>query len=1027
MLAAHVAVWRAVTGPVPYQTSIARPHGVASFLAPVAETWRTLVVAVRDASAVDIPGPLTSEDTAVLFDPDGAAAHTHAAVRVSVRGSNLVLTARRCVMGPERAAVLARMYRLALMSMAADPDGSTGASLLPPAERRRLLSMGRAPQIPAPREAVHEAVAGQARNTPDTVAVQAGPYCLTYRELDRRARAWAVALTAAGVRRGALVGVAMPREAELVAAVLGILHAGAVYVPVDPQHPAERLVTMLREAEVRTLVVGDATSWSLPGGPATVLSPAEVPDVVGSADPIRSGADDLIYVVHTSGSTGTPKGVMARHTALADRVASMRRNVTLSAADVLVVVVPMTTDVAQLAIFLALTTGARLVLAAEDLARDPRSLADLLRRSGATFMQASPTTWRMLLECGWTPPAGFRLLSGGEAMSGDLLDRLRATEAQVWNMYGPNEGTVFCFGTRLTGAAAPAWQPAANTPVYLLDDQLDPVLPGVTGQIWIGGSGLARGYLNRSELTAAAFRPDPYASETGARMYATGDLGRWLPDGQIEIIGRRDHQLKVRGHRVELGEVETTLARHPGVRAAVAHPVPGPAGEPQLAGYLLLRPGTSAAQVSAYAGRHLPEYMVPTHLVVLDSFRRLPNGKVDRSALPVPERGRSTLTPYAPPASPAEEAVAQVWASALGIDRVGRDDDFFALGGHSLMTVRIIERLRQAHALRVTFRDFLTRRTVRGVAATAVAAVAAVAADSRTHDESALVWLSTSGSRTPLFCLHPGGGSAQWYLDLADTLAPERPLAAFEWPGLHGGPPGPRTVAELAGVYLAEMRAAQPAGPYHLLGWCGSSGIAWAMASRLHAEGEQVRLILLDPTVDTALRDDAALLHNVAVFRRAERYFTALRDGPPDDGQRRDVHDELLAVLRNVAEDAESLATALADEAGLGDAWAQRLRAWRGLLEVRLDYRFPQYPGQVDLILCEELATERYQPIVGHRLDEYLAQWRRLADGGVTIHRVPGDHRSAVRPPHVRALASTLEEILIRPDTGRAPARLGER
>jgi thioesterase domain-containing protein/acyl carrier protein len=393
--------------------------------------------------------------------------------------------------------------------------------------------------------------------------------------------------------------------------------------------------------------------------------------------------------------------------------------------------------------------------------------------------------------------------------------------------------------------------------------------------------------------------------------------------------------------------------------------------------------------------------MVPTHVVVLEAFPRLPNGKVDRAALPAPGTGRPDVaTAYAAPEGDVETAIATVWADQLGIERVGRDDDFFALGGHSLLTMRIIARLRQDHDIRVTFREFLVRRTVRGLAE------AAAQGEAPATRPPALLWLARRGTGTPLFCLHPGGGAARWYLDLADALAPDRPVAAFEWPGLHGdfGPAG--SIAQIATGYLAELKAAQPNGPYHLLGWCGSSGIALEMARRLHAAGDQPRLILLDPVVDTMARDNAALLANVAVFRRAEELFGSLHEVAGD--ARRDLRAELVAVLRGVVDDGD----VVYEDEDLGDAWAHRLRSWRELLEVRLHYRFPRYPGAVDLVLCEELASDRYEAILTQKFDDYLDQWRRLSAGGLRIHQVPGDHRGALRPPHCSTLAATLNRII---------------
>lgn len=659
-----------------------------------------------------------------------------------------------------------------------------------------------------------------------------------------------------------------------------------------------------------------------------------------------------------------------------------------------------------MAVFAALTAGARLVLADDDLVRDPLSLADVLRRSGATFMQASPTTWRMLVESGWSAPAGFRALAGGEASTADLLRRLGSTGAEVWDMYGPTETTVFSFGTRHREPAGEATLVAGNTTVHLLDDRLDPVLPGVDGQVFVGGDGLARGYLGQPRSTADAFVPDPYAAAPGARMYATGDVGRRDAVGRIEILGRCDTQLKIRGLRVELGEIENVLATNPGVRAAVVHPVGDSTGEPRLAAYVVVAHGeVTVADLRRHLDGRLPAHMVPTHVVVLDSFPRLANGKVDRAALPVPGRERPDVTTYAPPVGQTEQAIAAVWADALGVDRVGREDDFYALGGHSLLTMRIIARLRREHGLDVTFRDVLTGRTVRGVAA-AVAAAGAVGADARA---SALLWLGARGTATPLFCVHPGGGSAHWYRDLADAFAPDRPLAAFEWPGLHREQAVPGSIAGIAAEYVRELRTARPAGPYHILGWCGSSGIAWEMARHLRADGHRVGLILIDPFEYPTARVNP-ILANLEVVRRAERLIATLRDTPTEG--RAQVRAERLEILRDLVDDGDLPVDP--DDLAHDDAWTHRLRTWREMLALRSGYRFPRYTGPVDLVVCEALATGGYADLIGLEFNQYVDKWRGLAAGGVRVHSAPGDHRSALEPPHVSVLAATLADIIDR-------------
>ncbi|QFQ99404.1 amino acid adenylation domain-containing protein [Streptomyces phaeolivaceus] len=1042
LLAAHISVWRIVGGDKPFYSGVVANGRTevsggdlvrGMFLNPVpfrapaqAATWRELVAAVF-AEEVELwphrryPLPEIQREFAgrgrlleVAFNYldfhvlDREMVDTSASTDVSpnefplcalTHRGRMTITAKSAWVGRRHAELLARMYRAALEAMAADPEGDTTASLLPAADRERLLAEGNDTWAPKPDRHVQQSVAAHAERTPQAVAVESANGRLTYGELLQRANAWAALLRGAGVRAEDLVGLCLPREPDAVAAMLGVLTVGAAYVPVDPEHPIDRITGLLEDAGVAVVIADPGLAARLPAGTTPVVVPQQVRDEPGEQEVADTRDESLVYVVHTSGSTGRPKGVMARHGAFADRVRTMGTNTALTDRDVVMLVLPLTTDVAQMAVFSALANGGRLVLADGDLARDPQSLGELLEDRGATFLQASPTTWRMLTESEWTPPPGFRVLCGGEAMDAGLTRLLCATEAQVWDMYGPTEATVFCFGTRLAADGSPqSWAPAANTRIHLLDDRLEPVPAGVPGQIFVAGDGLARGYLGQPGRTAEVFLPDPHSPFPGGRIYATGDIGRRDRHGRVEVLGREDLQVKIRGFRIELGEIEKTLSAHPEVRAAVVRAVPGPHHEKQLAAYVIpLGERTDVAALRQHVGRVLPAYMVPTHFVVTESFPLLANGKVDRSALPAPDPALPAVrTASTTPQGPVEQAIARVWGAELGRERVGRDDDFFGLGGHSLLTTRIVARLRREHGLDVTVREFLRHRTVRELAAVTEGASGPASAAS--------LWLSGTGTREPLFCVHPGGGSAHWYRDLADVLAPERPLGAFEWPGLSGDHEAAGSVAQAATTYLAQLRAERPRGPYTILGWCASSGIAWEMARRLHTEGERPRLVLLDPVVDATAHDTEHLTGRLEFFRRAERQLGALRERP----EAREIREELLASVGRVVDNGE----ARLKEFDLDGEWPDRLRSWRELLEARLAYRFPRYPGRVELVMTDDLVAGDHEAIEGMRLDGYVDWWRGLADGGLGTHRVAGGHWSVLRPPYVEELAARLAVII---------------
>ncbi|MFD0319164.1 non-ribosomal peptide synthetase [Streptomyces flavalbus] len=532
----------------------------------------------------------------------------------------------------------------------------------------------------------------------DRVAVSCGSERLTYGELRARVDEIAARLVATGVTPGSRVAVALPRGPELVAALLGVLRAGAAYVPLDPAHPAARTRLVLDDAGPCALLTTRALRARLPadGIPAVLLLDAPAAPPPHTEPPAAfPRPDDPAYVVYTSGSTGRPKGVVVPHRALTNLLHATARTPGLTADDVLAAVTTVSFDIAALELFLPLVTGARVEVVPADEAADGERLAARLDACGATVLQATPSTFRLLLDAGWRPGGRrFTVLCGGEALPSDLAAALAATGADVWNMYGPSETTVWSTAHRVRGDEdpVPLGRPLANTVVRVAGPDGAPRPLGATGELWIGGAGLADGYLRRPELTAERFVDRPEG-----RWYRTGDLARYRADGRLEFLGRRDFQVKLRGFRIELGEIESVLAAHPAVREAVAQVREDVPGDPRLAAYLVLpeKPGAdTVAAVRAHAVAALPAPMVPASFTVLDALPLTANRKVDRAALPPPGAAAVPHRSAEPPRTHAEREVARVWCDVLGLDTVSVHDDFFALGGHSLLAARAAARLR---------------------------------------------------------------------------------------------------------------------------------------------------------------------------------------------------------------------------------------------------------------------------------------------------------------------------------------------
>ena len=605
--------------------------------------------------------------------------------------------------------------------------------LLTEREQEQLLVEWNATEKEYPLEkCFHQLFESQAEQTPDSVAVEFHNKSLSYGQLNARANCLAHHLQKLGVGPDVLVGICVERSLDMLVGLLGVMKAGGAYVPLDPSYPKERLAYMVEDSKPQVLLTQDSLCETIFEGRESKseerraeLSENEFEDNASrsslhalrvicldgdwqkiakesKSNPETSlQSTNLVYVIYTSGSTGKPKGVAIQHQTLVNFLNSMSEVPGLSQEDALLAVTTLSFDIAGLELYLPLLVGSRLILASHEVASDGRLLSRLLTESGATVMQATPATWRMLLDSGWSGNDNLRILCGGETLSRELATQLLEKGAGLWNMYGPTETTIWSSVHRLESkeGIVSVGPPIANTQIYLLDKNLQPVPIGIYGELYIAGDGLARGYLNRPELTAKKFVPDGFSKQKGARMYRTGDLARYLPDGRIELLGRIDHQVKIRGFRIELGEIEATLAQHTGIDevvVAVRDNEDDKKAAKILAAYLVSRSKKTptVSELRHFLQEILPAYMVPTAFVFLKSFPMTPNGKVDRKALPALDDIRPELeSAFVAPQNEVERTIAGVWKEVLGVEKVGVDDNFFDLGGHSLLLVQVQSKL----------------------------------------------------------------------------------------------------------------------------------------------------------------------------------------------------------------------------------------------------------------------------------------------------------------------------------------------
>ncbi len=627
------------------------------------------------------------------------------------------------------AATISRMsghFQTLLEGIVANPEQKISAlPLLTTAERQQLLVGWNEPHSYFEDICIHQLFEAQVKQTPEAVAVAFENQQLTYQELNHRANQLAHYLQAIGVKPETLVGICLERSVELVVGVLGILKAGGAYVPLDEAYPQERLEFMLEDAQVPVLLTQQQLLEKLPRQTGHVIClDLDLEEISWESEEnpaSRSTAENLAYVIYTSGSTGRPKGVQISHRAMLNFLTAMGQQLDITERDVLLAITTLSFDIAGLELFLPLSVGARTVLVSREASSDGSQLLEQLSGANPTLMQATPATWQLLLEAGWQGSNHLKILCGGEALPSQLAKQLQERGAALWNLYGPTEATIWSAIYKVdSNDESPAiGRPIANTEIYILDRHLQPVPVGVPGELHIGGAGLARGYLNRLELTAEKFIPHPFSDDPCARLYKTGDLARYRPDGNIEFLGRLDYQVKIRGFRIELGEIETVLGQHPAVCQALVVAREDQPGDKRLVAYLVPNQPSppSVRELRDFLQEKLPTYMVPAAFVILDALPLTPNGKVDRRTLPPPDTARPELgEAWVPPRTPTEESLVAIWAEVLGLEQVSIHDNFFELGGHSLLATQVISRVRDVLQLDLPVRTLFEMPTIAGLA-----------------------------------------------------------------------------------------------------------------------------------------------------------------------------------------------------------------------------------------------------------------------------------------------------------------------
>lgn len=738
-----------------------------------------------------------------------------------------------------------------LRSAVEHPENKISAlTMLDALEERKLIVNSNPSSAPYPRHmTVPQLFMAQAEQTPNAVAVVCGTHSMTYRELDVASSRLAQLLQKRGLAPATRIGVFVNRSTELLVAVLAILKSGSAYIPLDPLYPAERLVhvfensrpaAVITRAALRERLVLDKT-------PAVVMDnepELSLPQTTFSLSHTPT-PNDPAYLIYTSGSTGRPKGVQIGHRALVNLLWAMRSQPGITNADTVMSVTTISFDMVVPDLFLPLIVGAKLVIATEDIVADGSALLRLMQEHGATWMQATPVTWQLLLAAGWQGNPVLKVMCGGEALTRSLAESLLAWGGEVWNLYGPTETTVWSAVLRVENGEGPVpiGPPIANTQFYILDRHRNLVPPGAPGELYIGGDGVALGYFDLPDLTQEKFVPDRFRNSPEARMYRTGDILRRRPSGLFEYLGRSDHQVKLRGFRIELGEIESVLLRHTDIREAVAVLGQDPSGQAALWAYAVARHSERSQTESlleslrALLAQSLPGYMRPSSIMILESLPRTPNGKIDRRALPAPPVGMAYGKAPTLPGNDIEQRLAKIWAPLLGIETIDVHADFFEIGGNSLLAARLVIGIEAEFGKRLSLVALFQAPSI------AQQAKLLERNDAREYDFRQVVRLQPNGSKTPLIAIHNTG---VYYYHLSKQLGPEQPLTALQLfdPSIPRQAL-PQSVEEIAAEYVHLIRQFQPNGPYALLGWCVGGVLAFEVGCQLVQQGHAVKLLAL--------------------------------------------------------------------------------------------------------------------------------------------------------------------------------------
>ena len=853
---------------------------------------------------------------------------------------------------------------------------------------------------------LHQIISDTAERYADKIALKFNRQELTYKQVNQKANQMAALLIKSGVKPTDKVAISLDRSAELVVALLAIIKAGATYIPLDPVFPINRINYMLEDSRAVVLLTSAKYKGQYVSNATEIILEDILPVLVDypTANPdVNVTGQDLIYILYTSGSTGQPKGVQIKHHNVVNFLYSMQKQPGLTAADKLLAVTTISFDIAGLELWLPLITGAQIVLADADTAKDGNALLDIVRKQNISVMQATPYTWRIMLESGWKNEK-IKVICGGEALPMDLAQQILDKAASLWNVYGPTETTIWSTLKEIRSGDGfiSIGKPIDNTFIYILDKYGNMLPPGVAGEIYIAGEGVAKGYLNQAELTAEKFVADPFSDEPGAMMYRTGDLGTYTKDGELVYLSRIDAQVKIRGYRIETGEIEYNLAKEQAIKQAVVIARADNNGVDKLVAYIVLKDGEEQAGDSKKLIQQwrdnlrsaVPDYMVPDNFVVLDAMPLTPNGKVDKKALAALALDTVQDVQYVAPRTDVEKMVADIWTTFLGIEKVGIHDNFFELGGHSLIAVKVMARIEKNTGKRLPLAVLFENSTVEKLSLM-------LEMDGKTITWDSLVPIKPTGNKVPIYIVHGAGLNVLLFNTLAKHMDADQPVYGLQAKGLNGVDEPLSRMEDIAAHYVSSIMAQNPTGPYALAGYSFGGIIAYEMARQFEALNKEVRMLAMFDTYAyrTPYYDPWPVKYTKRGLYFGRKVWHSMLF---KDGFKKTIENRAKAIERGAIRLMWKLKFGSEQQQTGFFGYSNKIDEMNNLAQRH--YKIQPYDIAIELFRAE---TRSFY------VDDYeYMGWKPYALKGVNIYNVPGEHNTLFKEPNDKRFAEILQACL---------------